>query len=161
MKYSLKHYSLGMFVIAFFAFLAFKPAEMWQPPHHDDTMIGIGTDDDVLGVNTDTIHLAPVYSVRLNQASTSAPTAYVFNNQYTGTAPVWTRDSIGTYKLTKTDAFLDSTLIFQVTIGSGTAFVAKMYRQSDSTCILRHLAKTGIGADLSGTESVEIWRYID
>lgn len=149
----------GLFLLCFLLFVAAHPPASWQPPQHDNTLSGVGTDDELLGVDTDTIHLAPFYEARLTQASTNAPTALVYNYNLSGAAPVWTRDSIGTYKITKTDAFLDSTLVANVTIGSGTAFVAKFYRQSDSTGILRCLAKTGIGADLGGTGYIQLWTY--
>lgn len=95
------------------------------------------------------------YSAVLNQASTTAPTATVLRNTLVGT-PVITRDSIGTYKLTKTAAFTSAKTSVMATIGNASGFELQSYRQSDSTVIVRCLSKLGIGADLGGTATLEI-----
>lgn len=41
--------------IHFVTILFLRVILLWQPPEHDDTLIGLGTSDEPLGVNTDTI----------------------------------------------------------------------------------------------------------
>lgn len=96
------------------------------------------------------------YKVVLTQASTNAPTASVKRNTLVAGTPVITRDSIGTYKLTKTDAFTSAKTTVMATINTGTAKFIKAYWQSDSTVIVRTEALTGLGADLTGTCTLEI-----
>lgn len=97
------------------------------------------------------------YLAVLTQATTAAPTAAIKRNTLAAGVPVITRDSIGTYKLTKTAAFATAAkTTVQATINTGTASIIKSYWQSDSTIIVRCESTPGIGADLTGTCTLEI-----
>ena len=99
------------------------------------------------------------YTVICTQASTAEPTINEIKNTL-GTNPVPSRDSIGTYKFTDLPGtFTANKTTAEVTIGNATGFVAHAYRQTDSTFIVRVLAKTGIGADLGGTATVTVCVY--
>lgn len=94
--------------------------EMWQPPHHDDTMIGVGTDDEPLGVDTTDIvatkHYADsvageggggasylIYTALLTQTGTDAPVATVLENTL-GSVSFEYQD-VGSYIINCTDCF--------------------------------------------------------
>lgn len=101
------------------------------------------------------------YKIELVQATTAAPTVNeIFWNTLAVGAPVWTRDSIGTYKATKTDMFAGYDVHANVTIGLATgACMVRAYKQSDSTLIVRFLRPSGItatGVDLAGKACIDL-----
>jgi len=134
--------------IGAFMIMATQPSPPWQPPIIDATLHGDGTHEDPIGLN------APIlYSGTLTQASTSAPTALELYNGIDDSAFTYTRDSIGTYKIEGSDAaFTDSTYQFIATTGSVavTCLGVRVYRQSDSTLIVKSYKSNGYGVDLAG-----------
>ena len=135
-------------------FIAATPPPSWQPAITDTSMRGDGTHEDPQGVT-----VPIVYSGRITQASTSAPTALEAYNGIDDTAFTYTRDSIGTYKIEGSDeAFPDSTYQFIWTPGNTavTALGARIYWQTDSTLILKVFKSNGYGVDLAGTGSLVI-----
>lgn len=100
------------------------------------------------------------YKVELVQATTAAPTVNeIFWNSLNVTAPVWTRDSIGTYKATRTAMFTGYDVHVNATIGLATGSFVKAYRQSDSTLIVKVLRPSGTGStgvDLAGKLSLDL-----
>lgn len=101
------------------------------------------------------------YKIELAQSSTSAPTVNeVFLNSLDVAAPVWSRDSIGTYKATRTGMFSGYDVHVNATIGlaTGGCFV-RAYKQSDSTLIVKVLRPSGIsatGVDLAGKLDLDL-----
>ena len=151
--------AIGLFSIVALL-VAFTASDDWQPPRHDATISGVGTNDDPLSVTKPVTY--DNYSIVLTQATTAAPTALTLANTIdTTAAPVWSRDSIGTYVVTRTDAWPDSTILIQATLGLSAPAHISAYRQSDSTLVVRCETITGVGVDLAGKAYITVQRYPD
>ncbi|HZV71642.1 MAG TPA: hypothetical protein VFG10_18955 [Saprospiraceae bacterium] len=126
-----------------------RTADMWQPPVHDASMQGVGTDDDPIGVDHSK------YLAVLSQASTSAPTAVVVDNELSG-AGAYTYTSTGIYVWELDDAFTANKTFVTTSVGNATGLVAHAYSITDSTVVIKIFDAAGAAANLAGTMYLEV-----
>lgn len=143
-------YFLGAIALLFvMLLLAAAPPSMWQPPRVDSSMVGLGTDDDPLGVDYSK------YVAVLTQASTDAPTAVVIDNELSA-AGTYTYTGTGVYTWELDDAFTDDETFVSLTLGNCTAVTGHAYSITDSTVVIKTYAENGTAANLAGTAYLEV-----
>lgn len=97
------------------------------------------------------------YKIEITQATTAAPsTSEVFWNSLDVDTPAWSRDSLGNYKLTKTDMFTGYDVFPTATIGSATGRTIHAWRASDSTLIVKVLGIASASVDLGGKAYIDL-----
>ena len=140
-------------LLAMGSFFIMATVPVWQPPLTDESMFGNGTHEDPLGVE-----IGPVYASVITQSGTAAPSKLELLNDIDATALTYTRDSTGWYKIEgPDDAFLDSTMIINISIGAATGFAGHAYRATDSTLLVRIFTHAGADADLVGKAYLTIY----
>jgi hypothetical protein len=107
----------NLIAVILFAGAGYATVDMWQPPRHDDTFIGVGTSEDPLGVNFDTVASKEyvddavgegggspylVYTAMISQAGTGAPVVTVLENTL-GVTATWSYVDVGIFKATLSD----------------------------------------------------------
>lgn len=97
------------------------------------------------------------YKIEITQATTAAPsTSEVFWNSLNVATPAWSRDSLGNYKLTKTDMFEGYDVFPTATIGNATGRTIHAWRASDSTLIVKVLGISSASVDLGGKAYLDL-----
>lgn len=97
------------------------------------------------------------YKIEITQATTAAPsTSEVFWNTLNVATPAWSRDSLGNYKLTKTDMFEGYDVFPTATIGNATGRTIHAWRASDSTLIVKVLGISSASVDLGGKAYLDL-----
>jgi hypothetical protein len=128
---------------------SFTSTDMWQPPKVDSSLVGVGTNEDPIG--------ADVYKYKavLSQASTSAPTAVVVDNELSG-AGAYTYTGVGIYTWELDDAFTTDETFCEVTVGNATGLVGHAYSITDSTVVVKFFDAAGAAVNLAGTAYLEV-----
>jgi len=129
--------------------VAASPPAMWQPPKVDGSMVGVGTNEDPLGTDVTS------YEAIISQASTSAPTATIIDNELSG-AGVWSYTGVGVYTWELDDAFTTGETFVDFTIGNATGLVPHAYSITDSTVVLKVFDAAGSAVNLAGTAYLRV-----
>lgn len=135
---------------AIFMMAAVHPPPPWQPSILDDSLVGDGTGESPLGTDVTS------WEGILTQASTSAPTATVIDNELTGSI-TWTYTGVGIYTgtIAGTD-FTSGETFVDFTIGNATGLVPHAYSITDSTVVLKTFDAAGSAVNLAGTAYLRV-----
>lgn len=130
--------------------MATQPVVPWQPPIVDDSLVGDGTHEDPIGTDVTS------WEGILTQASTSAPTAAVIDNELTGSI-TWTYTGTGVYTgtIAGTDFTANETFV-DFTVGNATGLVGHAYSITDSTVVVKTFDAAGSAANLAGTAYLRV-----
>lgn len=132
--------------------------DIWKPPHVDETMVGLGTDDEPLGVARP--NLFQTYDVLLTQASTNTPTQALLENTLTDTLGTISRSNPGAYDIEFPSPTLSITKsICWVAVANATAYTAKCYILNDSIVRVTVLDTSATAIDLGGTGHLHVRHY--
>lgn len=121
----------------------------FQSIKNDGSLTGVGTDTRPLGADF------KKYRAILSQASTSAPTAVVIDNELSG-AGAYTYTGVGHYTWELDDAFTANETFVNFTIGNATGLVPHAYSITDSTVVLKVFDAAGAAVNLAGTAYLEV-----